>query len=191
MQSLLILIAGPVRSGTDNRAELIEANLHNMAQVALRVYQKGHIPVVGEWLALPVAKAAGSKEIGDAISEEYLYPVAHRLISRCDAILRIPGESRGADLDIEEGKKGDCRFTTAWRRSRSGNQPLPAAPFRPRSGLMITAATARRRRVRRWNRRGPLCESASRIRRQRPTVLADSAPSDTAGQRCSFRRQAQ
>ena len=105
MQSLLILIAGPVRSGTDNRAELIEANLHNMAQVALRVYQKGHIPVVGEWLALPIAKAAGSTEIGDAISEEYLYPVAHRLISRCDAILRIPGESRGADLDIEEGKK--------------------------------------------------------------------------------------
>ena len=105
MQSLLILIAGPVRSGTNNRAELIEANLHNMAQVALRVYQKGHIPVVGEWLALPVAKAAGSKAIGDAISEEYLYPVAHRLISRCDAILRMPGESRGADLDIEEGKK--------------------------------------------------------------------------------------
>ena len=103
MQSLLILIAGPVRSGTNNRAELIEANLHNMAQVALRVYQKGHIPVVGEWLALPVAKAAGSKTIGDAISEEYLYPVAHRLISRCDAILRMPGESRGADLDIEEG----------------------------------------------------------------------------------------
>lgn len=33
------------------------------------------------------------------------YPVAHRLISRCDAILRMPGESRGADLDIEEGKK--------------------------------------------------------------------------------------
>ena len=103
MKSLLILIAGPVRSGTHNRAELIDANLNNMAQVALRVYQKGHIPVVGEWLALP--KAAGSTEIGDAISEEYLYPVAHRVISRCDAILRMPGESRGADLDIEEGKK--------------------------------------------------------------------------------------
>ena len=108
MQSLLILIAGPVRSGTNNRAELIEANLHNMAQVALRVYQKGHIPVVGEWLALPVAKAAGSKAIGDAISEEYLYPVAHRLISRCDAILR-------------KAKNEGWRFTLLLRRSRSGN----------------------------------------------------------------------
>mgnify|MGYP002705452748 CR=1 FL=1 len=55
--------------------------------VALNIYRKGHIPVIGEWL------------------EEFLYPVAHRLISRCDAILRIPGESRGADLDVEEGKK--------------------------------------------------------------------------------------
>lgn len=105
MKSSLILIAGPVRSGTNNRPELIEANLDNMAQVALSIYRKGHVPVVGEWLALPVAKAAGSNEIGDPISEEYLYPVAHRLISRCDAILRMPGESRGADLDIEEGKK--------------------------------------------------------------------------------------
>ncbi|EME8414546.1 TPA: NUDIX hydrolase [Klebsiella oxytoca] len=105
MKKLLILIAGPVRSGTQNRPELIEANLNNMAQVALSVYKKGHIPVVGEWLALPIAKAAGSTQIGDEISEEYLYPVAHRLISRCDAILRLPGESRGADLDIEEGKK--------------------------------------------------------------------------------------
>lgn len=104
MQSLLILIAGPVRSGTNNRAELIEANLHNMAQVALHVYQKGHIPVVGEWLALPVAKAAGSKTIGDAISEEYLYPVAHRLISRCDAILRMPGESRERTSILRKAK---------------------------------------------------------------------------------------
>lgn len=191
MKSLLILIAGPVRSGTHNRAELIDANLNNMAQVALRVYQKGHIPVVGEWLALPIAKAAGSTEMGDAISEEYLYPVAHRLISRCDAILRMPGESRGADLDIEEGKKGGCRFTTAWRRSRTGNPGVPAAPFRPRSGLMITAATARPRRARRWSPRAPPGESASRIHRRIPMVLADSAPSGRAGQRCSFRRLAQ
>ena len=162
MKNLLILIAGPVRSGTHNRAELIDANLNNMAQVALRVYQKGHIPVVGEWLALPIAKAAGSTEIGDAISEEYLYPVAHRLISRCDAILRLPGESRGADLDIEEG-----------------------------SGLKITAATARPRRARRWSPRAPPGESASRIHRRIPMVLADSAPFDRDDQRCSFPRQAQ
>lgn len=191
MKSLLILIAGPVRSGTHNRAELIDANLNNMAQVALRVYQKGHIPVVGEWLALPIAKAAGSTEIGDAISEEYLYPVAHRVISRCDAILRMPGESRGADLDIEEGKKGGCRFTTAWRRSRTGNPRGTRCAVQAAQRLMITAATARPRRARRWSPRAPPGESASRIHRRIPMVLADSAPSGRDGQRCSFRRQAQ
>lgn len=134
MKSLLILIAGPVRSGTHNRAELIDANLNNMAQVALRVYQKGHIPVVGEWLALPIAKAAGSTEIGDAISEEYLYPVAHRVISRCDAILRMPGESRGADLDIEEGKKGGVDLLQPGGDPGPVIRGVPAAPFRPRSG---------------------------------------------------------
>ena len=72
MKSCLILVAGPVRSGTNDRPELIAANLNAMAQVALNIYRKGHIPVIGEWLALPLAKAAGSKETGDPISEEFL-----------------------------------------------------------------------------------------------------------------------
>lgn len=57
--------------------------------------------MIGEWLALLLANAAGSQQIGDAISEAFLYPVAHRLIMQCDAIYRIPGESNGADKNIE------------------------------------------------------------------------------------------
>jgi len=33
-----------------------------------------------------------------------LYPVAHRLIQRCDAILRMPGASTGADKDVQVGQ---------------------------------------------------------------------------------------
>lgn len=102
---MMILIAGPVRSGTEGNQSLIHANLQKLNQMALQVYQKGHIPVVGEWLALPLASAAGSQQIGDEISEAYLYPVAHRLIHCCDAILRLPGASGGADKDVETGKK--------------------------------------------------------------------------------------
>ena len=51
MKSCLILVAGPVRSGTNDRPELIAANLNAMAQVALNIYRKGHSPVIGEWLA--------------------------------------------------------------------------------------------------------------------------------------------
>ncbi|HFK7188650.1 TPA: NUDIX hydrolase [Serratia odorifera] len=96
-----ILIAGPYRSGTDGDAEKIAANLHRLEQAALAVYQRGHLPVIGEWLALPLAAAAGSQQLGDEIGEAYLYPVAHRLIGRCQGIYRIEGASRGADKDIE------------------------------------------------------------------------------------------
>ncbi|MGT8855997.1 DUF4406 domain-containing protein [Enterobacter sp. 186315] len=101
----LILIAGPYRSGTDGVQARIDANLKKLEEAALAVYQLGHVPVIGEWLALPLAHAAGSKAVGDEISEAMLYPVAHRLITKCDAIYRIAGESRGADMDIEVAKK--------------------------------------------------------------------------------------
>lgn len=104
MKTLQILIAGPVRSGTDDQPERIEANLERLQQAALAVWHKGHVPVIGEWLALPLAQAAGSTRIGDAVSELYLYPVAHRLIGHCDAILRLEGASRGADNDVRIGQ---------------------------------------------------------------------------------------
>lgn len=100
MQSMIILIAGPVRSGTNGDELLMRENLARMEQTALAVYQRGHIPVIGEWLAFPLSAAAGSHKIGDAISEEFLYPVAHRLLTRCDAVLRIEGASNGADNDV-------------------------------------------------------------------------------------------
>lgn len=100
MSAQLILIAGPYRSGTDGDAQRIADNLHWLEQAALAVYQRGHVPVIGEWLALPLAAAAGSTQLGDAVSEAFLYPVAHRLIAQCQAIYRIEGASAGADNDV-------------------------------------------------------------------------------------------
>lgn len=102
---MLILIAGPVRSGTEGDPVLIHANMRKLDEAALQVYHKGHTPVIGEWLALPLAAAAGSQAIGDEISEADLYPVAHRLIQHCDAILRMPGASHGANNDIRIGRE--------------------------------------------------------------------------------------
>jgi len=97
---MTILVAGPYRSGTGGDIALIERNLHRLEQAALAIYRRGHVPMIGEWLALPLAKAAGSSRLGDAISEEFLYPASRRLLSRCDAVLRIGGESKGADEDV-------------------------------------------------------------------------------------------
>jgi hypothetical protein len=51
-------------------------------------------------VALPIIREAGSKRVGDPRYRQYLYPVASRLLDRCDAVLRIPGESKGADQDV-------------------------------------------------------------------------------------------
>ena len=94
---LIVLVAGPYRSGTDGDPAKIRRNLQRLERHAFGVFNAGHIPLIGEWVALPLAEQAGSKEVGDAISEQYLYPVAGRLREWCDAVLRIEGASKGAD----------------------------------------------------------------------------------------------
>ena len=97
---MMILIAGPYRGGTGDDPLLMARNLARLEAAALPLFRAGHIPVIGEWFALPLLRAAGSKAIGDAIYQEISYPIAHRLIERCDAVLRLPGESKGADEDV-------------------------------------------------------------------------------------------
>ena len=96
-QPLLILIAGPYRSGTNDDPNLMAANVRAMTDMALRVFRAGHLPLLGEWLALPLIEHAGSKHNGDPIFEGIFHPIARRLVERCDACLRIGGPSRGAD----------------------------------------------------------------------------------------------
>lgn len=102
---LIILIAGPYRSGTNDDPELMADNLRKMEEAALPIFRAGHIPVIGEWLALPLLKQAGSKLPGDEAYQEISYPVSRRILAKCDAILRIAGESRGADGDVEMARQ--------------------------------------------------------------------------------------
>lgn len=104
-----ILIAGPYRSGTGDDPELIELNLKQMKAIALQVYDKGHLPVLGEWYALPLLEEAGSKALGDDIFNRIFHPSSIRLLDHCDAVLRIGGASQGADemvrVALAKGKK--------------------------------------------------------------------------------------
>ncbi len=95
--SLMILIAGPYRSGTNDEPEMMAANVRAMESVALPIFRAGHIPVLGEWFALPMVKLSGSRRVGDELFNEIFHPIAERLVDRCDAVLRIGGPSRGAD----------------------------------------------------------------------------------------------
>ena len=71
-----------------------------MEAYALSQFCAGHVPLLGEWVALPLAALAGSLQVGDAAFNEVFHPVAERLLAHCDAVLRVGGMSQGADLVV-------------------------------------------------------------------------------------------
>ena len=96
----LILIAGPYRSGTGDDPVLMARNLARLETAAWPIFSAGHIPMIGEWVALPVLRSAGATGVLDPLADQVMYPTAERLLEHCDAVLRLPGESRGADQDV-------------------------------------------------------------------------------------------
>jgi hypothetical protein len=56
--------------------------------------------MIGEWVALPVLRSAGADGPNDPLAADVMYPTAERLLQHCDAVLRLPGASRGADQDV-------------------------------------------------------------------------------------------
>jgi hypothetical protein len=97
---LLILIAGPYRSGTDDDPQKMADNLQRLEEASWPIFTRGHIPMIGEWVALPIWRIAGGQSVGDELYDRILHPTASRLIERCDAVLRLPGASKGADDDV-------------------------------------------------------------------------------------------
>jgi hypothetical protein len=95
-EPLMILVAGPYRSGTGGDPALIQANVDAMTRTALELYRRGHLPVMGEWFALPLIEAAEAAGQSDAY-DEIFHPIAEQILARCDACLRIGGPSEGAD----------------------------------------------------------------------------------------------
>jgi hypothetical protein len=97
-RSLMILIAGPYRSGTGDDPVKLNANVAAMEAFAMPVFRAGHVPVIGEWFGLPLVRLAGSTRIGDEAFNEVFHPIAERLLEHCDAVLRVGGASQGADM---------------------------------------------------------------------------------------------
>ena len=106
---LFILVAGPYRSNTGDDPAKIEQNLRTMAQAALKVFRLGHLPVLGESLALPLISEAGSQRVGDAVFNEIFHPISRLLAQRVDAVLRVGGASKGADEMVEIARRAGKR----------------------------------------------------------------------------------
>lgn len=98
---LLILIAGPYRSGTGGDPDAIARNLERLEAAAAPLYRLGHVPMIGEWVALPILRGvADDTAAGAGAGGDVMYETAKRLLQHCDAVLRLPGDSSGADTDV-------------------------------------------------------------------------------------------
>ena len=55
--------------------------------VALPFFKKGYISIIGEWVALPLIKFAGSTKPGDVSWEQRHYPIAHQPLLLCASLI--------------------------------------------------------------------------------------------------------
>jgi hypothetical protein len=94
-----IWICGPYATGGANRSQRA-ANLRALNETALDLFRRGHVPVIGANMALPMIEVAGL----DDASHEIRLPLSLALLDRCDACLRVGGESRGSDIEVEAFK---------------------------------------------------------------------------------------
>jgi hypothetical protein len=103
-----IMIAGPYRTGAASEAER-QRNLAALNRAALEVFRKGHVPIIGVNLALPIIGVAG-----DDAYESVMMPLSLALTDRCDAILRLDGVSRGADDEVQRvrARGGQVYYST-------------------------------------------------------------------------------
>lgn len=90
-----IMVSGPYSSGGADEKQR-QLNLDAMNEAALAVFRKGHVPIIGVNMALPVIEVAGQNSY-----EDIMMPISLALIDRCDACLRIGGASKGADEEAD------------------------------------------------------------------------------------------
>jgi hypothetical protein len=89
------MVAGPYSAAARTDAERAE-NLRVLNRAAYEVLRRGHIPIIGVNLALPIIEAAGPETY-----DQIMMPLSLAAAERCDAVLRIGGPSTGADQEVE------------------------------------------------------------------------------------------
>lgn len=91
-----IMVGGPYTSGAQDDKER-QRNLDVLNSAALAVFGKGHVPIIGVNLALPIIELAGHNRF-----DEIMMPISIELAKRCDAFLRVGGSSLGADQERDQ-----------------------------------------------------------------------------------------
>jgi hypothetical protein len=98
MEPLLIYVAGPY-TGSDRRE--IDRNVSRAIDVGIEIFNKGHFPYVPHLTDLVDKRA---KELGKELSWGDFMAWDAPWLRVCDALLFV-GESRGANIELEEAKR--------------------------------------------------------------------------------------
>jgi hypothetical protein len=121
MRDVLVYIAGPISQGD------LRANVRQACDAGVRLLKAGiavHVPHLTCYMGQVYEGAGAIPEVlprGTVIEDWYGMSLVEA--RRCDAVLRLPGPSRGADLEVEEFcRLGRPVFATveeviAWVRS--------------------------------------------------------------------------
>ncbi|MDX2144668.1 MAG: hypothetical protein SFV19_15035 [Rhodospirillaceae bacterium] len=102
-RQLVIMIAGPYTSGGATAAQRA-ANLRFLNEVALAVWERGHVPLIGVNAVKPIIEVAGAHRYDELMMSIWL-----ALADRCDAVLRVGGSSKGADDEVARIAAGGGR----------------------------------------------------------------------------------
>jgi len=90
---MIIAIAGPYSAPTPEQRQ---QNLDRLNMAAARVYELGHVPVIGVNAALPVVA-----QLNNTNNYEVIMKISMAVVDGCDALLIIeesPGANRERDL---------------------------------------------------------------------------------------------
>ena len=85
---------------------VVGADAELMEWAAMTLFRAGHIPMLGQWYS-PLATSDATR--GDDGVYEIDDPVGPRLLTRCDAVLRIDGDAPDADLLVHAARASGLR----------------------------------------------------------------------------------
>jgi hypothetical protein len=89
-----IMVAGPYGSGAAN-ARARAQNRRVLHAAALALFRRGHVPIIGVDVALPLIECAGPDSY-----DSIMMPLSLALAERCDGCLRVGRASQGADQEV-------------------------------------------------------------------------------------------
>jgi len=89
------MIAGPYTGHSKNKSDW-DNNHQILNEYAYKVFLKGHIPVLGVNVALPIIDTVGFEKY-----DELMMPISLAMAEKCDAVFRIGVPSKDADEEVD------------------------------------------------------------------------------------------